>query len=169
MSRILDQRGRLFGKVNVVDLLVVVVIVAVVVFAASRVTPITPTTTSPVRVTFSVQGVRNDVAASIQQRWKVGTLVYNQGGTPVLGKIESIKVSSTQEEFLTQDGQLKVFASPLLRDVTVVITGDAVVSSSSISIGGKTIMEGDTLTIVANKSSRSAMVMGIASGSEVTK
>ena len=33
MARILDERGRIFGKVNIVDILVLLVIVAVVVFA----------------------------------------------------------------------------------------------------------------------------------------
>ena len=35
MSRFLDERGRIFGKVSVVDILVILVIIAVVAFAAA--------------------------------------------------------------------------------------------------------------------------------------
>ncbi len=38
MGRFIDERGRIFGKVNIVDILVILVIVAVVVFAVVRFT-----------------------------------------------------------------------------------------------------------------------------------
>ena len=52
LSRILDDRGRIFGKVNIVDLVVLVVIVAIVVFAAVRLTGGGAVDTVPVKVTF---------------------------------------------------------------------------------------------------------------------
>ena len=74
MSRVLDERGRIFGKVNVVDLLVLVVVVALVVFAVTRTTGAGggSETTLPVRVTFTLQtqSTYNWEAAS-DQRWTV--------------------------------------------------------------------------------------------------
>jgi hypothetical protein len=54
MARSIDDLGRLFGKVSIVDLLVFIVIVALIVFAAMRTTT-EKVETVPVRVTYLVQ------------------------------------------------------------------------------------------------------------------
>ena len=54
MSRFLDERGRIFGKVNIIDILVLLVIVAVVVLAVVRLkTGVFETV--PVRVTYTLE------------------------------------------------------------------------------------------------------------------
>ena len=58
MSRLIDSRGRLFGKVNVVDILVLAVVVALAVFVGLRLSgsdAAASTETKPVTVTFLLQ------------------------------------------------------------------------------------------------------------------
>ena len=70
MSRFLDERGRIFGKVNVVDILVLLVIVAVIVFAVMRLTG-SSSVTVPVAVVYTVEEVRgSDRTAPSRPSWK---------------------------------------------------------------------------------------------------
>ena len=85
MSRFLDERGRIFGKVNVVDILVLLVIIAVVVFAVVRFTGASSETV-PLKVTYTVEEVRQATVDAIQETVEVNGTVRDDGGT-VLGKV----------------------------------------------------------------------------------
>lgn len=170
MSGLLDERGRILGRINVVDALVLVVIIALLLFVVSRSVSCTQaSSTTPVSVTLSFQGVRNDIANSLMKSWRTGTVLSNQGGVPALGTIKSITSTKSVEEDLTQDGRLKTFSSPLTSDLTVVITGDGTVSKDSVTIGGKSLMIGDTLTVQGAKASFQATVLDVSWGAGAGK
>ena len=90
MSRFLDARGRIFGKVNIVDLIVLIVIVAVVVFALVRTTG-DSSTMIPIRVTYTVEEVRQGTVDAITKAVQAGATVRDDGGT-VLGIVEKAEV-----------------------------------------------------------------------------
>lgn len=98
MSRFLDERGRFFGKVNVVDLVVLLVIIAIVVFAVVRMTG-GSSTTVPVKVTYTVQAVQGATVDALDVK---GT-VRDDGGT-VLGEVAKVTVRPTLEEYMTRRG-----------------------------------------------------------------
>jgi hypothetical protein len=125
VSRVLDDRGRLFGKINVVDLVVLLVIVAVVVFAAVRLTGGSPETV-PVKLFFTERGVDRSLVSGLQSK---GT-VKDAGGN-VIGEVQSVESTPTLVELVTPAGELKTFASALRRDVTIVVLGKGTVSDST--------------------------------------
>jgi len=163
MSRILDERGRIFGKVNVVDILVLLVIIAVVVFAVVRMTGSTSQTV-PVQVTYTVEAVRQ---ATVDQLQAIGT-VRDEGGT-VLGQVESVSVQPTLEEFMTPDGELKAFDSPVFSDVNIVVLGDGRVSGSTVRIGSVPMRVGKKITLVGTGYEVQTVIMDVAWGDEVSK
>lgn len=168
MRGLLDERGRILGRVNVVDALVLVIIIGLLVFAVSR-SGIWADATSktPVSVTLSLQNVRNDIAKSIEKSWRTGTVLSSQGSS--LGTVKSIKVTKAIEENMTPEGQVNTFASSLNSDVTVVIAGSGLVSRDSVSIGGVSIMIGDTLVTQGAKASAQATVVDVSWGAEAGK
>lgn len=93
MSRIMDQNGRLFGKISVIDVLViaVVVVMGVALYVKSAHNEITSTTTTNQTITYQVlaSGVRTYVADAV----RVGDEMFDQdrssGGT--LGRIVAIE------------------------------------------------------------------------------
>jgi Domain of unknown function (DUF4330) len=129
LSRVLDDRGRLFGKVNIVDILVVVVIVAVVVFAAVRLTG-GGVDSVPVKVTFVDSRVDQTLVPGLQTK---GT-VKDAGGN-LIGAVQSVQATPSIEELLTTTGQLKTFSSSTHSDVTFVVVGQGTVSDSTVHIG----------------------------------
>jgi Domain of unknown function (DUF4330) len=130
LSRILDDRGRLFGWVNIVDLVVVIVIVAVIVFAAVRLTGGENAQTVPVNVTFVARMVDRALVPGLQTKGKVTDVAGN-----VIGQVVSVEVTPTMEETVTADGQLKTYASTLHDDVTFVVAGQGSVFESTVHIG----------------------------------
>ncbi|OFW61266.1 MAG: hypothetical protein A2133_11305 [Actinobacteria bacterium RBG_16_64_13] len=167
MSRFLDERGRIFGKVNVVDLLVLLVILAVVAFAVVRMTggsskPI------PVRVTYTVEEVRKATVDALVDALETGSTVRDDGGT-VLGEVVEVVPTPTVKEVPTPEGQLKAFASPVFSDVDIVVLGEGRMSGSTVRIGSVPIRVGKKATLVGTGFEVQTVIMHVVSGEEAVK
>lgn len=129
--KIIDRNGRLFGKISVIDLLViaVVAVMAVALYVKTNQKEITSTTTQNTPITFQilVRGVRSYVAVAVA----VGDAVYevdrSTGGA--LGTITDVQVSpgSTLAQF--SDGTAEYV--PVEDGVNLLITveGEGLVSN----------------------------------------
>lgn len=167
MSRFLDERGRILGKVNVVDLLVLLVIVAVVVFAVVRTTG-GSSTTVPVKVTFTVEEVRQATVSALLEAVEDKSVVRDDGGT-VLGKVTAVSPRPTQEEFLTPDGELKAFESPVFSDVDIMVLGDGRISGSTVRVGSVPMRVGKKVTLVGSGFEVQTVIMGVTWGEEAAQ
>ncbi len=145
MSRFLDERGRIFGKVNVVDILVLLVIVAVIVFAVMRLTG-SSSVTVPVAVVYTVEEVRAPTVEAIMAQLEKGGIVTDEGGT-VLGRMQDAEVIPTQEEHLTSLDQLEKFDSPILSNIDITVVGKGNVSNGTVRIGSVPLLVGGKITI----------------------
>lgn len=130
VGRVLDDRGRLFGRVNIVDLVVLVVIIALVVFAAVRLWGGAGTEAVPVKVTFVAHSVDQALAAGMQTKGTVRDAAGN-----LIGQVQSVAVAPTIEEVPTSAGELKRFPSTIHSDVMVLVAGQGTVSDSTVHIG----------------------------------
>jgi hypothetical protein len=164
LRRVLDDRGRLFGRVNIIDLVVLVVILAVVVFAAVRLTDGGSVETVPVRVTFVDRGVHQSLVAGLQSK---GT-VRDQGGN-VIGEVQSVEATPSIEEFLTTEGVLKVFTSATQSDVTFVVVGQGTVSDSSVHIGRLAARVGADVKLIGPGYEAQTTITNIVWGAEALK
>ncbi|MFH0915340.1 MAG: DUF4330 domain-containing protein [bacterium] len=167
MSRFLDERGRILGKVNIVDILVLLVIIAVVAFAVVRMTG-SSTETAPLRVTYTVEAVRQASVDQLQEQVQVKGTVRDEGGT-VLGTVEEVVVRPSQESYLTPQGELKAFDSPIFKDVDIVLLGEGSVSSSTIRIGSVPMRVGKKVTLIGAKFEVQSVIMDVVSGAEALK
>lgn len=163
MGRFLDERGRILGKVNVVDVVVLLVIVALVVFAVVRMTG-GSSETVPVRVTYTVEAVRQ---ATVDQLQTKGT-VRDDSGT-LLGNVEKVEVKPTLQENMTPDGELKAFESPIFSDVNIVVIGEGEVSGSTVRIGSIPLRVGKKVTVVGTGYEVQTVITGVAWGPEILK
>jgi hypothetical protein len=164
LRRVLDDRGRLFGKVNIVDLVVLVVIVAIVVFAAVRLTGGRAVETVPVKVTFVELKVDQALVAGLQGK---GT-VRDTGGN-VIGKVQSVQVTPSIDELLTTDGEFKAFASSTQSDVTFVVLGDGTVSDSTAHIGRLAARVGAEVRLIGPGYEAQTTIASVVWGAEALK
>jgi hypothetical protein len=163
MSRFLDERGRILGKVNIIDILVLLVIVAVVILAAVRFKDASVDTV-PVRVTFSVEKVRAVIADGLDIKGDV----TDDGGT-AFGQVQKVTPTPTLEEYLTGTDELKAFDSPIYRDLRIEVLGRGVVSGSSVRIGSVPIRAGKRVTLIGVGFEMQATILGVVSGEEAVK
>ena len=167
MARFLDERGRIFGKVNVVDLVVMLVIVAIVVFAVVRFGGATAQR-APLKVTYTVEEVRQLTVDAIQDVVDVNGTVTDEGGT-VLGKVEGVEVQPTQVEYMTPEGELKAFDSPIMKDVKITVRGEGSKSGETWRIGSVPIRVGKKVTLIGSGFEVQSQIWAFVSGEEAAQ
>ncbi len=163
MSRFLDERGRILGKVNIIDALVLLVIVGVVVLATVRFKDATVDTV-PVRVSFAAERVQSAQLAALD----IEGTVTDDGGT-AFGKVQEVMVTPTREEFFTGADELKAFDSPIFSDVSIEVLGEGVVSGSSVRIGSVPMRVGKRVTLVGAGFEIATVIRSVVWGEEATK
>lgn len=154
MHRILDNRGRIYGKVNIVDVLVVLVVIAIVVFAFVRFGGGGGVKTVQIRVTYVVDRVEGPIVAQLKQ---AKGSIQDDAGT-FLGRLETVTDQASVEEVATASGQLVESPSPIFRDVSIVVTGNATVSNGTYRIGSVPIQVGNRLYLLGSGFKVSSLV-----------
>lgn len=155
MSPVLDDRGRLFGKISVVDLFVLLLLVALALFAYARFAG-TDTVEGPYKLTLTVEKVRDATFA----QFDVGDVVTEEGGT-TLGHIASLSVTPTPTEVPTANGELVLQLSELFSDVSIVVEGLGDLSSSTIRVGSLRLAVGKVLTVRGPGWEVKTQIMGV--------
>ena len=152
----IDEKGRLFGKINIVDLIVILVIVIAAVVVGMKFlgggngnSAINPNKT-PVRYTVLVEGVEPEVYENIQkyipgQLMASGELLdgYVTGVTPVEGRVHTATVN-------TADGTLEIPVNEGKLDLIFTIECN-VVNSITTEIGTQEVRVGKIHTVKTDK------------------
>ena len=146
--KLIDEKGRIFSKVNIVDLIVILVIIAVIAAAAVKITA--------GRTTDSAAG---DEAAQTEQQYcyatiiarlqpeevgenlKVGDhLVANGGYTDA--EIVDVQMKPADYVGVNAEGQTVKSEHPMWKDVTVVAKQKLDPSDVTLKLGGQEIRVG---------------------------
>jgi hypothetical protein len=166
LGRVLDDRGRLFGKVNIVDLIVLVVIAAVVVFAAVRFAGGGDSTvqTVPVKVSFTDTRVDQSLVPGMQGKGTVKDQVGN-----VIGEVTSVQVVPSPEQILTNQDELKIFLSTTKSDITFVVVGEGTLSDSTIHLGRIAARVGAEVKLIGPGYEAQTTIVDVVWGAEALK
>ena len=133
--KFIDENGRLFGKVSIIDVIVVLVVAALAVALSFKQEQThTGTSTPNDKITFQIQAtaVRNYIADAVE----VGDLIYDKdyssGGA--LGTITDIQVLPALRTTQFDDGTFEVV--PVADSVTLLITveGEGVMTDGNYLI-----------------------------------
>lgn len=146
--KLIDEKGRIFSKVNIVDLIVILVIVAVIAAAAVKIT--TGRTTDSVAGNEAAQSEQQYCYATIIARLQpeeVGTnlkvgdhLVANGGYTDA--EIVDVQMKPADYVGVNAEGQTVKSAHPMWKDITVVAKQKLDPSDVTLKLGGQEIRVG---------------------------
>lgn len=127
--KIIDHNGRLFGKISVIDVLVIAVVLvmaAALSFKSNQTHTGTSVTETPITYQVLVQGARTYVSDAVQ----VGDLVYDQdhssGGT--LGEITAIEVLPGAKLAELRDGTVDIIPVEDGVNLLLTIQGNGIIS-----------------------------------------
>lgn len=148
---VIDSKGRLFGRISIVDILIVVIIAAAAIGVYYK---YTKTNTSQifvkndkVQMTMYIESTQDFVANSI----KVGDIVKDRQQGSVLGKVTDVKVDPDIQFNPDSSGKEVVSSRPGYNSVIVTMEGEGVLSSTGgLNIKGMDYYIGKSVETVFN-------------------
>lgn len=139
--KIIDEKGRLFGFINIIDLFISIMLVVLIGFGAYKVFRVNPTVavnTQKVTMVYFIQEVRDVTYDAIE----VGEIAKDYDKNTVYGKIVKKEALPAKKMAETADGRFVEAEVPNRYDVKIYIEGDAVVSRTGIYMGGQEVRVG---------------------------
>ena len=157
--KIIDKKGRLFGLINIVDLLIIVLLLALVAVGVNRFgnkAAVGEATTKKGVITAEIKDVRDVTAKNV----KVGDPLYDYDKGTLIGKIITAEVEPYKDK---TEYQGKFFNAEVPDKYRVIVTIDADVKETQdfYQVGTEQIRIGAEMRI-KNKSITSFMtILGI--------
>lgn len=156
--KLIDSKGRLFGKISILDLgaalIMVLVLLGIFVFPSTSVTQtIAQTVTKPIEVDLLVRGLSVKDADSLYEEFKAEKTNIIIRNNPA-GQADITNVQELPRNILvTQpDGTVKILPDPrpetdLVRDMIITLGGQAQVSDSGMVLGGQKVKIGTPIEL----------------------
>ncbi|MCL2703437.1 MAG: DUF4330 domain-containing protein [Defluviitaleaceae bacterium] len=130
----LDERGKLFGKLNIIDALVILLLVGLVAAVGYRFTAsgMTRTADARVRYTLMIEGVRDFTL----EYYQIGLRCHDERKHEYIGDIVGVRSEPFIIPLPLSDGTVVMSERPGLLRIFVDIEADARETASSILING---------------------------------
>ena len=148
----IDNQGRLFKKISIVDVLIIVAILAVVVGYVYRQTSerleviINPTT--PFYVTIHGAGIRHFIVDAVD----VGDVMYRRHSRQPLGRVVEIHVEPAMDILLRSDGTAALVPSEGRYDIFITLESIGSITNVGYFVGGNDhIARGSEVELVSNR------------------
>ncbi|WP_048600533.1 DUF4330 domain-containing protein [Rubeoparvulum massiliense] len=156
--KLIDEKGKLFGLVNIVDLLIVVVVLGLAAGVYYKVTQSNRVVeTVPVTLTLLAEEIRQPTVDAIA----IGDDAYDWESNGYFGKVVDKQVTPAIAYVETADGRVVKAEIPDKYNLTVTIEGSGVYQSRGVVIGGRDWKVGNTLVLKTQKSSVKTTVIGL--------
>ena len=157
--KIIDKKGRLFGLINIIDLLVILLLIALVAVGAKRFGnkgPVGEVTTKKGVITAEIKDVRDVTANNI----KVGDPIYDYDKGTYLGKIASAEVEPYKD---TTEYQGKFYNSEVPGKYRVLMTIDADVKDTQdfYQVGTEQVRIGAEMRIKNKRIATFMTILGV--------
>ncbi len=138
--KIIDRDGRLFGKISIIDLLVIaaVVVIAAAVYVKKNATPTGSGTVKEQPIVFQIRaaGLEDYLTDAIRVGDKIYDANYSSGSGPV-GEITEVQVLSSPGTLLCEDmtdGTLPMLEAEGTVDLLITVRGSGVSDGRSYTI-----------------------------------
>lgn len=144
---LIDNKGRVFGRVNLIDLTLIFGVFVLIVMALVVMTKQGKISTVPedknVEYVLVVRAVRPEVASFV----KKGDIVKKQITKEAIGKVKDVEIKPAEDVVITADGRRVVAISPLDKDVYITVETKGRVGGDIIATGNEVLRVGDRFTI----------------------
>lgn len=136
--KLLDEKGKVFGLINIVDLIILMLVLLVAAGAAYK---FTNKSAQGKNVTVEFQVMIPHVRPELAQAIKVGDKMV-QGGNYTNVMVKDVQLKPGYSINIDARGQRVESYDPYLKDVYVTNEGATVLSSAAITMGGQEVRVG---------------------------
>lgn len=127
--KIIDKNGKLFGKISIIDILVVAIVIVLAIAVYSRFFTKTTTAVAAVNDSFEYQLCIKGVRELTVDALRVGDKVYDSENNTYLGTITAIEVTDAYGEYSTLDGEYVVAPIEGRKEAVLTISADGLISA----------------------------------------
>ena len=128
--KLTDKKGKLFGKINIIDFCVIIVVIVLAVGAFYKFKVVDKTSTSvamePITYTVQINRVRDFVFNNIRE----GDLLYDKTSGNCIGTIVGFEATPAQDRLQMPDGTVIMTEVENRYDVLLTVEGEGVVNES---------------------------------------
>lgn len=156
--KIIDEKGKLFGLINIIDLLIIVVLVFAIVFAAKRYF-IKPDESKMMRhatLTFEIKDVRDITLKALHEG---DDLYWTDRSTPI-GKITKLE-SMPHDEALAHEGEWVFRPVPGKYDVAITVDATVKDDANAYWATGEQVRAGVKYSIKTKYISMESFLIGL--------
>lgn len=156
----MDHNGRLFGRINIIDLLVLLVLIGAAGFYGYKHKFVNPQI-APVSKTYTVRVLVEEVRQATLDELRDGTVVKEADANSVIGTIRGVDAKPATKQVERSDGQIVLSAIPGKFDVVLSIEAPAQVTNWTIRIANTEIRIGSTIKVAAQRFLVKGTVIGL--------
>ncbi|MBO8164473.1 MAG: DUF4330 domain-containing protein [Brevibacillus sp.] len=145
--RLIDNQGRLFGKVNLIDFLLILVVLGAVAFGVYKMTQGEVVINAPEK-TVTVQFYGNALYPFVVENIKEGDTIRSLESNDVIGKI--VKIDEVKEAInlvSTADGRTVISEIPDKYSIYFTVEGKASLVNNILQAGSTPLLAGHELKI----------------------
>lgn len=143
---LIDDKGRIFGKFNILDLFIIAMIIVLGVGGFYKVKKVNPTNIikpKPIDLKIIVMEREKFSADMI----KKGDILKEYDTGIVLGEITDIEANPAAAEVATIDGEIKIAEIPDRYDLLITVDAKAMITENAIMSGNKELRIGNKLVL----------------------
>ncbi|SCY48954.1 DUF4330 domain-containing protein [Alkaliphilus peptidifermentans] len=147
--KLIDNKGRIFGKINIFDILIIIVLIFGLSWGYQRYTnnqPVAISEQSEVLVQIFIHDVRNVTTNAIQE----GDRLHFSENHQFFGEIVDKQVTAAEKLVETEDGKIVKSQIPGKYDMLITVKGFGTITNRSIIIGSREIRVGMPLKVYTN-------------------
>ena len=145
----IDEKGRLFGMINIVDLIIILVVIAALCFVGIKY--VLPQKDSGEVEKRELLLFCHDAPKFTAEQIKVGDSVWDQSYDVELGTVKSFEILPLTEVVAGPDGKTAAVESDWLVSVRLVLDCEGIPEEHGIRIGGSLYGSGHTMTVFAGE------------------
>lgn len=138
--KLVDEKGRLFGKVNLFDLLVILLVIAGIVGIGSRLLLPPVAESSLMSATYTVE--MREQKECFKTAYNVGDTLYEEG--VVMGTVTAVEVTPAKTLEAMPDGSVQQVEHVTTYDITLTVTTDQLHNSGGYHISSQEFLAGTT-------------------------
>lgn len=160
--QLVDNKGRLFGLINLVDLIVIILVALLAFGGYSRISSRLHSSGEPVVLQdIEVDFFIKEVMMFTTNNFQPGDIVKDSDSGVILGTVKNVEVEPFKEAVLDSQGNLVSREVPEMFNITITIETKAQVTPQGIRVQGKEILIGDIHIVQTHKSKARVVVVNV--------
>ena len=163
--RLIDEKGRLFGKINIIDLCLVLVIVLAIggYFIKKNSVPKTQVEYKKITYTVEIKGIRKPTLEQFENKIGQALSIPNTG--EFLGTVVAVKAEDSEGLAIDKNGKYVQTIQPEKYDIILTIETQGTETSKGVfTQGGKQLFIGEILGMTTDTAETSGEILEIKVG-----